>query len=70
MHAYSSNMIGLDSFFLLQHIKDSTIISKSVRAAIAPDRAIPRFRNRVRLSSEIIASVTVVVAEHVRPNFI
>jgi hypothetical protein len=54
-------MIGLDFFFLLQHIKDSTTISKSVTATIAPDRAIPRFRKRVSLPSEAIASVSVVV---------
>ena len=64
-NAYSSSMIGLDFFFLLQHIKDNTIISKSVRVTIAPDRAIPRFRKRVSLSSESIASFSVVVAaEH------
>ena len=54
-------MIGLDFIFLLQHIKDSTTISKSVTATIAPDRAIPRFRKRVSLPSEPIASVSAVV---------
>lgn len=54
-------MIGLDFFFFLQHIKDSTTISKSVTATIAPDRAIPRFRKRVSLPSEPIASVSVAV---------